>query len=109
MHSPLKREPHNRQHLNGKRPADAVLVALTLLAALSIALAVYWTLGRIEAQIKQQMSHTLETVVATTREGIAIWANSTKDRVSVIARRPEVVADVETQARLSPQSLRGTA
>src|SRR5215467_9351103 len=83
-----------------RRPADTLLAALAAFVVLSISFAVYWTLGRIEAQVKQQMSHSLQTVVATTREGIGIWVNSITDRVDVIARRPEVISDIQAQVRL---------
>ena len=75
---------------------------------LSITLAVYWTLVRIEAQLKQQMSHSLQTVVATTREGVGVWVDSIKERVSIIGRRSEVISDVEARLRTEHEHLRGT-
>jgi signal transduction histidine kinase len=93
---------------NGKRPANALLAALTVLVGLSITLAVYWTLARIEAQLKQQMSHSLQTVVATTREGVGIWVDSLKERISIMARRSEVTSDVQAQLNTAHEHLRGT-
>jgi signal transduction histidine kinase len=108
MPSIQKSERIHRGRSNGKRPADALLAALAVLVGLSITLAVYWTLLRIEAQIKQQMSHSLQTVVATTREGVGLWVDSIEERVSIIGRRSEVISDVEAQLRTKHEHLRGT-
>jgi len=108
MPSTQKSERIHRGRFNRNRPADALLAALAVLVGLSITLAVYWTLVRIEAQLKQQMSHSLQTVVATTREGVGVWVDSIKERVSIIGRRSEVISDVEAQLKTEHEHLRGT-
>ena len=108
MPSTQKSERIHRGRFNRNRPADALLAALAVLVGLSITLAVYWTLVRIEAQLKQQVSHSLQTVVATTREGVGVWVDSIKERVSIIGRRSEVISDVEAQLRTEHEHLRGT-
>jgi len=91
-----------------KTRADAVLLCFAFLAIVLIIVAVYWTLDRIEIQVKQQTAESLQTVVATTQEGIAFWVNAVENPVSIIARRPEVIAAVQSQVELSsrPESLR---
>ena len=106
--STQKSERIHRGRSNRTRPADALLAALAVVVGLSITLAVYWTLARIEAQLKQQMSHSLQTVVATTREGVGIWVDSIEERISVIGRRSEVIIDVQAQLRTEHEHLLGT-
>src|SRR5262249_47300397 len=108
MPSTQKSERIHRGRFNRNRPADALLAALAVLVGLSITLAVYWTLARIEAQLKQQMSHSLQTVVATTREGVGIWVDSVKERISIMARRSEVTSDVQAQLTTDHEHLRST-
>src|SRR5690242_16970078 len=90
-----------REFFHVKSRADAFLVFLALGATLLIAVAVYWTLDRIEVEVKQRTAESLKTVVSTTQEGIAFWVNSVENPVSIIARRPEVVSAVQSQIQLS--------
>jgi signal transduction histidine kinase len=89
---------------------DWLLVSLALLVTLVIVLAVRWTLGRIEIQLKQQTAESLQTLVGTTREGIELWLSSVKNQVSVLARRPELVSAIQSQSAfpLEPSVLRST-
>ena len=94
-----------------KNRADAFFISLAVAATLLIAAAVWWTLRKIESQVQNQVAESLQTVVATTQEGIGLWITATENPVSIIARRPEVVAAIEAQRQLSsrPEALRQSA
>jgi signal transduction histidine kinase len=108
MSSPQRVEPFTQKFT---RATDWLLVSLVLLITLVIFLAVTWTLGRIELQLKQQTAESLQTLVATTREGIELWVNSVKNQVSVLVRRPELVSAIQSQLKypLEPSTLRSTS
>src|SRR5689334_6213667 len=83
-----------------KRRADALLIALAIAASLLIVAAGYWTIQRIQRQVKDQAADTLETVVATTQEGIRLWIDTAEDPVSIIAQRPQLVSAVQAQLKV---------
>src|SRR5215475_11070601 len=99
-----------RGMFTARKRLDALLLGLTVLIVMLMGSVVYWTLGRIEAQIKQQTADSLRTVVATTQEAIRVWVNTVKEPVAVIASRSEVVSPIQLQAKVpaQPELLRKT-
>jgi hypothetical protein len=87
----------------GKKRADGILVCLVVAAVMLITVAVNWTLGQIESQIKAQTTDSLQTIVATTQESIGLWVDTLKKPVSIIASRAEIVSAVKALIRVPPQ------
>jgi signal transduction histidine kinase len=78
---------------------DRLVPAIGVLLAVLIAVAVKWTLGQIETQLRHQVGESLRTVVATTREGIELWVDAIEAEISILVYSPDLVAAVQTALR----------
>ncbi len=81
------------------------------MATVLVAVAVSWTLRKIEAQLKDQIAESVQTIVATTQEGIQLWINDAENPASLVARRPRVISAIQSQLQIAshPDLLRRSA
>ncbi|MFL0810092.1 MAG: PAS domain S-box protein [Agarilytica sp.] len=62
-----------------------------------------WALNSIQARVQEEYKNTMQTVMATTQEGIALWHEQQSQSIEIIASRPEFRKVVKAQLALYRQ------